>query len=102
MAAVYGRKEIIFSVGENKYQMNERTLEVSHPNPFASSGNLNPSCRLLLLEGTLEAVKRTGYRMCVVWGHNSATYLESDGRIAESNEPPSGGLVVNSVKVSDS
>lgn len=64
---------------------------VQHPRPWGAE-ELNPEARWLLIEATLEAVKRTGLRMCVVWGPESSNFCELDGRVNHLSEPPSGSI----------
>lgn len=100
MAAVYGRKDFIFVVGDHKFSMNQRSIEVTHPAPFDHTEQIAADCKSLILKGVLEAVKTSRFRMCVVWGPKSCTYVESDGNFNHSSEPPSGGVVLNCVRVS--
>ncbi len=102
MAAAYGRKQIIFVVGTPRVEFFDRVLLVQHPRPFDEKGEITADCRASLLNGVLESVKISRFRMCVVWGHSSCTYVEIDGEFKESSQTPSGGLVLAGLKVSDS
>ena len=57
---------------------------VQHLEPFDADGTLSMACRKLLLEGVREAVKRCGFRMCIVWAPTSCSYIELDGSIYET------------------
>lgn len=65
---------------------------VQHPEPITGDGVITPNCRTFILNAVFEAVTRTKFRMAVVWGEEEVSYVEPDGSINESSEPPSGGL----------
>ena len=92
MAAVYQREEIAIQNGEPMAHVGFRDSYVHHPTPFAEDGAVSQGCRDLLMAATLEAVRRTGYRMCLVWAANETTYIERDGSVNADSEAPSGGL----------
>ena len=92
MAAIYQREEIAVHAGAAKSQIGFRDSFVHHPNPFGEDGAASQGCKELLLAATLEAVRRTGHRMCLVWAANDRTFVERDGSINPGSEPPSGGL----------
>lgn len=92
MAGFYQREEIAIQKGEAAVHIGHRDTFVHHPEPFNSDGTLGHECRQSLIAGTLEAIRRTGFRMCLVWSPNRCTYVEKDGLVKESGEPPSGGV----------
>jgi len=94
MSGVYQRESIEVRVGESAFHLGVNTTYVQHPVPYASDGSISEGCRKLLLEEVLAAVIRTRYRMCVVWQLGVCSYVESDGTINESNDPPSGGVAL--------
>lgn len=92
MATVYQREDISIHCGEPKAHVGYRDSFVHHPNPFAEDGALNPECEALLISATHEAIRRTHFRMCLVWGPKRCTFLERDGSEVDSDDPPSGGI----------
>jgi hypothetical protein len=90
--AIYQRERIRIRVGSPAVEFVNRRCFVQHPVPFAVDGTLNSACRELLILGVQAAVRRLGFRMCIVWAESSCTYVETD-RINESAEPLSGGSV---------
>lgn len=94
MSAVYQREPIEIRQGTSRVHIGHRTTYVQHRSPRTPEGQVSEECRLLLLQGVREAVRRLKHRMCVVWQHNSCSFVESDGTINESGDPPSGGATL--------
>lgn len=92
MPTVYQREEIGIHRGDARMHVGHNDTFVHHPEPFAPDGSISDDCKRLMIAGTLEAIRRTGFRMCLVWTANSCTYVERDGSANESSEPPSGGF----------
>lgn len=92
MSAVYQREDIAVHKGDPKSRIGFRDSFVHHPTPFAEDGAVSQGCKDLLVGATLEAVRRTGHRMCLVWTANDCTFVERDGAVNPRSEPPSGGL----------
>jgi len=92
MATVYQRERLDIRVGEPSVHVGYRSSFVSDPAPFEADSRVSPACRQLLKEGVLDAVRRTRYRMCIVWSADECTFVEPDGSFVESDDPPSGGL----------
>ena len=92
MPAVYQRHQINVFRGEPLVEIGHSKNLVQHPEPITDDGVITPGCRTLILDAVLEAVTRTKFRMAVVWGEKEASYVEPDGSINESTEPPSGGV----------
>lgn len=92
MATVYQRHQIAVYRGEPAVKMGHGNNFVQHPEPITADGVITPGCRTLILNAVLEAVTRTKFRMAVIWGEEEASYVEPDGSINESTEPPSGGV----------
>ena len=88
--AFYQREHIDFRVGSPAVHVAYRRSFVQHPAPFDANGIVSPACRALLIAGVQGAVRQLPFRMCIVWGANSCTYVEKDS-IDESAHPPSGG-----------
>ncbi len=91
MSAVYQREKIDIRTGEPKVGISHHGCYVQHPGPLTPDGRLTDPCRALLIEGVGDAVRRTGFRMCLVWAPHSCTFVERDS-VNDSGEPPSGGL----------
>lgn len=92
MPAVYQREEIAVHRGEARVHIGHRDTFIHHPEPFNSDGSVAGPCRALMIAGTLKAVQRSRFRMCVVWSPTECTFVERDGSTKESVDPPSGGL----------
>lgn len=92
MNAVYQREEIAIHKGPANMRVGFRDSFVHHPEPFDSDGSISPDCKRLMVAGTLEAIRRTGFRMCLVWTAHSCTFVEKDGSANDSDGPPSGGF----------
>lgn len=90
-ASVFQREPVAVRWGPPAAHVGYRKSFVQHPRPRGPNG-LTPEARWLLIRATLEAVKRTGFRMCVVWGPESCSYCERDGSVNHSSDPPSGGI----------
>jgi hypothetical protein len=97
MSAVYKRVEVEVRQGDPLAAIDYREDSfVQHPQPFAEGGVISDGCQVLLLQGVLEAVQRSRFRMCVVWTARSSTYVEIDGSIKDfEGEPPSGIFIRN-------
>ena len=98
MPAVYQREEIAVHRGELRVHIGHRDTFVHHPAPFAADGSIAPGCKKVFIDATLEAVRRTRFRMCVVWSATHCTFVERDGSTKESDDPPSGGLGTGGVR----
>ena len=92
MAGVYQREPLDIQPGKPSIHVGHRSSSVRHPEPFNADGSVSKACRALLVMGVLNAVRRTGFRMCVVWDPENCTFVERDGKCEESATPPSGGL----------
>ncbi len=92
MPAVYQRHQITVYRGEPSVEISHDKNFVRHPEPITDDGAITPDCRTLILNAVLEVVKRGPFRMAVVWGEKEVSFVERDGSINESTEPPSGGV----------
>lgn len=92
MSAVYQREPIEIRQGVPCVHIGHRSTYIQHPSPLTPEGQVSEDCRQLLMQGVSEAVKRLKHRMCVVWKSGVCSYVEADGTITESGEPPSGGV----------
>jgi len=89
-AAIYQREYIEFRVGPPAVRIANRHCSVQHPAPFEITGKVSSACRALLIAGVQDAVRRLPFRMCLIWGEASCTYVETDSTDG-SAYPPSGG-----------
>jgi len=67
------------------------------PNAF-HEGVLKKEALDLALEALTAITRESGYRMCLVLSPTKCFYLEPDGKVEESSEPPSGGLQMDGTK----
>jgi len=89
-AALYQPERIRIRVGMPAVDIVHGRCCVQHPSPFEPDGSISPACRLLLVAGVQDAVKRGPFRMSIVWAPRSCTFVETDGTHDSAN-PPSGG-----------
>ena len=93
-AAVYQRERIVVRAARwPMAQIGHQRSFVQRPAPFNADGTLSAPCRALLIASVQHAVRQTKFRMCIVWGPSSCTFVEVDS-VIESNESPSGGLAL--------
>jgi len=92
MSAVYQAEKIEVSHGKACAAVRFKMSFLRHPSPFKSDGQISDEARDLLLAEVLAAVRKTRFRMCVVWGPAWCSFVEADGSIRSSFEPPSGGF----------
>jgi hypothetical protein len=92
MGSVFQREDIDIQVGEPVAHVGFRNSFVRHPLPYLDDGEISPACRALLVAAVIATVRRTGFRMCLVWRKDACTYCEKDGTADESDDPPSGGF----------
>ena len=91
-SAVYQRELIVVRSGEPRAHIGFRDSFVHHPTPFAEDFAISPGCKDVLVAAVFDAVRRLGFRMCIVWRPDNCTFVERDGTARESMEPPSGGF----------
>ena len=92
MGAVYQAEKIRVRKGPASVSIGVRKSLLQHSEPVKPDGQINDEAKALLIEAVLAAVRRTGFRMCLVWGPAWCSFIEPDGSIKNSFEPPSGGL----------
>lgn len=97
MAAVYGKIEIAFQE-DGIGSVDGKKIVFVHPEPFTEDG-LKPECRDQIIEIVKAMVVRTTRRMCLVLSADNCIFIEPDGTLKTSNEPPSGGVRVDDVKL---
>ena len=89
--AVYQREVVEVREGVNSVEVAFRTSFLQHPSPYTSDRQVSRDARDIFLDEVLVAVRRTGFRMCVVWSPVECTFVEADGSVRWSHSPPSGG-----------
>jgi|AMFO01.1.fsa_nt_gi hypothetical protein len=89
-AAIYQHVDIHFH--RRKEECIHRGLELVCAEPFDSDGKLTDIARAMLISEVRARVKETGFRMCIVLAPDRALYVEMDGSVEESNEPPHASL----------
>jgi len=92
MNAVYQRERIDIRQGEPAVLIGAGKCYVQHPEPRTVGNEISEGCRALLLAAVSTSVDKTKFRMSVVWGKSSTSYVERDGVINESSVIPSGGV----------
>ena len=65
---------------------------VVHPHALDEQGSLTEECRNFLIGAVQNAVNAMRFRMCLVWSSSSCAFVEIDGSVRHSFEPPSGGI----------
>ena len=96
MAAVYGEKPIKFiKKGESKYT--DDCFTVADSIPF-ENGNLTLKCKEKLIQLIQKHSRDTKLSMCLVLAKEHAIFIEPNGTVLVSKEPPSGGIRMDNVK----
>lgn len=92
MNAVYQAETIRVRKGRASVSIRVGTSFLRHPEPLKADGQVSDEAKAMLNEAVLAAVRGTGFRMCLVWGPAWCSFVEPDGSIRNSFEPPSGGF----------
>lgn len=95
-SAVYQTESLLVRAGDANAIVTPGQSLLRHPHPFGPDGQISGEARTLLLSAVLEAVRKSGFRMCVVWGPAWCTFVEADGSNKNSFDPPSGGMILPS------
>lgn len=81
------RSEVEICLGHAGAQIDAK-IRLTHPEPFDAQGNLSAPARKLLLDAAVgEAAGREGY-LCIVWAPDSCTFVGPQGRLRDSELPP--------------
>ena len=92
-AAAYQREPIKVLHGPTPLaQIGTGCCMVVHPNAHDEQGSLTAECRNFLIGAVRNAVIATRFRMCLVWSPSICAFVEIDGSVRDSSEPPSGGF----------
>jgi len=95
---IYPRFPIALTRGEPaeaRIQIYGRVFSLRHPGVDPDARTLDAAARQFLAEAILDAVRRTGRRMCLVLGPNESLYIEHDGRRNPSSYQPVQGIAVS-------
>lgn len=90
MPAIYSRRSILFEADA----CSDKDLVIPDNHPYGKSGKLTKKARDEIISATLQAVKRTGFRMCAVFSKYSCVYCEPDGSTEKSNDCPDGTTIL--------
>lgn len=90
MPAIYSRRSILFEADA----CSDKDLVIPDNQPYDKSGKLTKEARDEVISATLQAVKRTGFRMCAVFGKNDCVYCEPDGSTEKSGDCPNGTTLI--------
>jgi hypothetical protein len=92
-SAIYSRVPIDLKCAQPaEAKIASSRASLCHPGVDPETSALDPDARKFLADAVLTAVRRTGFRMCLVFGAQDALFIEKDGSMNPSNDPPSGGL----------
>jgi hypothetical protein len=91
-SAVYQAEKVKVQVGAPAASVRNNNSFLQHPSPYKSGGQIKNEAKSVLLAEVRVAVERTGLRMCIVWGPAWCSFVETDGSIKASFDPPSGGV----------
>ncbi len=88
----YQREPLALEKGPAHIKIGYRTSLLAHPEVDPETRTLSADARIFLENGVLAAVRRTDFRMCIVWGVGDCSYVERDGNINPSASTPSLGM----------
>jgi len=91
-AAVYQCERLALSHGSPSARIAHKNSQLIHPGVDEATGALDADARWFLEITALNAVQKFGFRTSVVYAADDCVYLEPDGSINRSKEPPSGGV----------
>ncbi len=88
----YGNSEINFIT--NKFESEKkRGISLFWEGSVRDNyGNILPKVRAVLIEIVKAEVKKSGKRMCLVFAADDCEFIEPDGAVKSSNDPPSMSL----------
>jgi hypothetical protein len=91
MPGVYGRRRVIFR-REGETGFDGRDFVLAHPDPYDGEKRFAEDAFMELIQAIRATVRKYDRRMCLVISPVDSFYVEPDGRVTRSSEPPSGGL----------
>ncbi len=90
---VYARQQIAF-VKDITESPAPGAFALLWPQPHVDkAGQVTPRCRAALVEAVKDVVRETGHRRCVVFGSDDCEFVEVDGSVMLSDEPPSAHIM---------
>ena len=95
MPAVYGNFPVKFvdSAQANlKSEEFDDAFVVVCPQPFTTDETLTSQARKALIDVVQYASRKSGHRACLVFAKDDCVYVEPEGTVKQSAEPPSGGI----------
>lgn len=95
MAAAYGRRSVRFVPTTEPIVEPSTDNMIIQDDETATTGALSGAARQKLIARVLADVKRSGLRMCCVFGPDDAAFCERDGSVKFSQEAPSGGMQID-------
>ena len=93
-AAVYQAEQVFLRRGPAHVSLAVDRSILQHPDPYNADGQISSKAKDLLIQAVQVAMRRTGFRMCLVWGPVWCSFVEPDGAINNSFDPPSGGYAL--------
>ena len=93
-ACAYGKARVEYVPGIPMPRTEGTIMQVPEPTAY-SPERLAPARRAALIDALLGFTARSRIRMCAVFGPNDAVYVEPNGTVKESNERPSGGVILH-------
>lgn len=91
MSGVYGRRRVIFQA-EGTTGFDGRDFVLAHPEPCDGEKRFAKDAFMELIDAIRAAVRKYDRRMCLVISPVDSFYVEPDGTVNRSAEPPSGGM----------
>jgi hypothetical protein len=91
-ATVYQCERFALGQGSPSARIAYKNSHLIHPGVDEATRALDADARRFLEVTALNAVQKFGFRMSVVYAADDCVYLERDGSVNRSKEPPSGGV----------
>ena len=98
MAAAYETRQVTFSPYATS--SDESVIHIRTSEPVDLSKPLSGHLRQTLVNHVKTLVQESGLRMCIILSKNEALYVESDGSVTLSSEPPKGGIQIDQMPIS--
>jgi hypothetical protein len=91
MPGVFGRRRVIFR-REGETGFDGRDFVLAHPDPYDGEKTFAEDAFMELIQAIRATVRKYDRRMCLVISPVDSFYVEPDGTVTRSSEPPSGGM----------
>ncbi len=101
MPAVYMNRKVEFvESGAKPLALGEETFRIEYPGKaFTDDGVIFPAALACLKLEVRKFMQKNRFRCCIVLAADNSIFLEHDGSENRSNEPPSGGVSIDTVEV---